>query len=87
MCTSLCVHACARGAPVRGERKRGNVRFVFVGKVKKWNGSVNALNWGGGRELMAADPLEKVEVEELLPELTPVLPPVLVPGCQGVGLL
>lgn len=42
---------------------------------------------GWEKALMAVAPLEKMEVEELLPEPTPKSSPVLVPACQGVSLL
>lgn len=41
VCVCVGMHACS--APVRGEREWGDVRFVFVGGVEKWNGLVQCL--------------------------------------------
>lgn len=83
---SGCVCVCS--APVRGKRKRGNVRFVFIGEVKKWNGLVQCLELrvGEGNGWLQTL-LRRWRWRSWLPELTPVLAPALVPESQGVGLL
>lgn len=46
-CVCACVCMCAQCS---GERKKeaGNVHFVFIGEVKKWNGLVPCLELGVG---------------------------------------
>ena len=50
VCVSVCVSVCVCARHCSGERKKeaGNVRFVFIGEVKKWNGLVLCLELGVG---------------------------------------
>ena len=46
----MCECEGVRARHCSGERKKeaGNVRFVFIGEVKKWNGLVLCLELGVG---------------------------------------
>lgn len=72
-CVRTCVFMCVC-AQCSCERKKEAGRRAFCFHWRSEEGEWLGLELEWGRELMASDPLEKVEVEGLLPELPRSLP-------------